>query len=58
MEKWFSMELNKAEWASIRPILKDLDCTYEASGCGALVHVEVYCTDDVADTVNIAIDRL
>ena len=56
--KWFSMELSKIEWALIRPILKSLDCTYEASGCGTLVHVEVYCTDDVAAAIDAEIDRL
>ena len=56
--KWFSMELNKSEWTLIRPILKSLDCTYEASSCGMLVHVEVYCTSDVAAAINDKIDEL
>ena len=58
MKKYFSMELNKAEWALIRPILKSLDCTYEASGCGALIHVEVCCTPDVAEAISSEIDKL
>ena len=52
------MELNKVEWASIRPILKSLGCKYEASGCEMLVHVEVYCSVDTADAINVAIDNL
>ena len=62
MKKWFSMELTKIEWANLRPILKEileeLDCTYETSSCGALIHVEVYCTPDIADTINAEIDNL
>ena len=58
MKKWFSMELTRIEWAGIRPILKELGCSYETSGCGMLVHVEVYCTDDVAAAIDAAIDRL
>ena len=58
MEKWFSMELSKVEWAGIRPMLKELGCQYEASGCGCLVHVEVYCTPDIASDINTAIDKL
>ena len=56
--KWFSMELNRVEWAGIRPILKELECKYECSGCGMLVHVEVYCTPDTASNINTAIDNL
>ena len=56
--KWFSMELNRVEWAGIRPILKELGCRYEASECGMMVHVEVYCTPDTADTINAEIDNL
>ena len=58
MKKWFSMELNRVEWAGIRPILKELKCVYEASSCGTLIHVEVYCTPDIADTINDEIDNL
>ena len=58
MKKWYNVELNKAEWALIRPILKSLDCTYEASGCGALIHVEVCCTPDVAEAISSEIDKL
>ena len=57
MEKWFSMELNRVEWAGIRPILKELGCRYETSACGVLVHVEVYCTPDTAEIINAEIDR-
>ena len=56
--KWFSMELNRVEWAGIRPILNELGCRYESSGCGMMVHVEVYCTPDIADTINDEIDNL
>ena len=55
--KWFSMELNKIEWAGIRPILKELECRYEASAYGMLVHVEICCTPDVAEEINAEIDR-
>ena len=58
MEKWYSMELTETEWASIRPILKKVGCRYETSGCGSLVHVEVYCTPDIASDINAAIDSL
>ena len=58
MKKWYNVELNKSEWALIRPILKELGCRYESSACGMLVHVEVYCTDDVAAAIDAAIDRL
>ena len=62
MKKWFSMELTRIEWADIRPILKELleelECKYEASECGMMVHVEVYCTPDTADTINAEIDSL
>ena len=62
MKKWFSMELNRIEWADMRPILKEpleeLECKYEASECGMMVHVEVYCTPDTADTINAEIDNL
>ena len=58
MKKWFSMELTRIEWAGIRPILKELGCEYEASACGMLVHVEVYCTPDIADAINDKIDEL
>ena len=58
MKKWFSMELNKVEWAGIRPILNELECKYEASGCGMLVHVEVYYKPDIVDTINAEIDNL
>ena len=58
MEKYFSMELKTTEWALIRPILKKLGCRYETSGCGALIHVEVYCTPDTAEIINTAVDNL
>ena len=58
MKKWFSMELNRVEWADIRPILNELECKYETSSCGMLIHVEVYCTPDTADTINAEIDNL
>ena len=56
--RWFSMELSKVEWSGIRPTLEELGCRYEASGCDTLVHVEVYCTPDVASTINAEIDNL
>lgn len=56
--KWFAMELSRAEWAGIRPIFKEFGCRYEASGCGTLVHIEVYCEPGVADAINAAIDSL
>lgn len=56
--KWFAMELSEIEWAGIRPMLKELGCKYEASGCGMLVHVEVYCTPDTASIINDEIDSL
>ena len=56
--KWFSMELSRLEWALIRPVLNELGCRYESSNCGTLVHVEVYCTDDVAAAINDKIDEL
>ena len=53
MKKWYSVELSKSEWAGIRPILKDLDCTYEASGIDAeWVYISIYCTPDVAGIIN------
>ena len=52
MEKWFAMELSRNEWTDIRPILKKFACQYEASECGALIHVEVYCTPDTAEAIN------
>ena len=53
MKKWYNVELNKSEWALIRPILKSLDCTIEVSGIDAeWVHVEIYCTPDVAEAIN------
>ena len=58
MKKWYNVELDKSEWAGIRPILKGLDCTYEASECGVLVHIEVYCTPGTAEVINAEIDRL
>ena len=58
MKKWFSMEMTKVEWAGIRPVLKELGCQYEASSCGCLVHVEVYCEPGVAESINDAIDNL
>ena len=58
MEKWFAMELSKVEWAGIRPILNELGCRYESSNCGMLVHVEVYCTPDIAEIINTAVDNL
>ena len=58
MKKWFSMELNRVEWAGIRPILKELECRYETSSCGVLIHVEVYCTSDIAEIINTAVDNL
>ena len=62
MKKWFSMELTRIEWTDIRPILKpileELECKYETSECGMMVHVEVYCTPDTADTINAEIDNL
>ena len=60
MKKWYNVELNKSEWALIRPILKSLDCTYEVSGVDATsgVHIEIYCTPDVASAINAEIDNL
>ena len=57
-KKWYSMELSKAEWAGIRPIIKELGCRYEAGECGELIHVEVYCTSDIAEVINDKIDEL
>ena len=58
MEKWYNVEWHNSEWALIRPILKDLDCTYEVSGIDVeWVHVEIYCTPDVAGIINAEIDR-
>ena len=57
MEKWYNVEWHKSEWALIRPILKDLDCTYEVSECGVLVHIEICCTPDIAEAINAEIDR-
>lgn len=57
--KKYNVEWSKAEWALIRPILKSLDCTYEASGIDATwVHVEICCTPDVAEVINTAIENL
>lgn len=56
--KWYTMELNKSEWTLIRPTLKELGCRYEASACGMLIHVEVYCTPGVAQIINTAVDNL
>ena len=57
--KWYTMELTRIEWTSIRPTLKELECTIEASGIDAeWVHVEIYCTPDVAGIINDKIDEL
>ena len=59
MKKWYNVELSKVEWALIRPILKDLDCTYEVSGLdSSYVHIEVCCTPDVAEAISSEIDKL
>ena len=56
--KRYNAEWHKSEWALIRPILNDLDCTYEVSGIDVeWVHVEIYCTPDVAGIINAEIDR-
>ena len=52
------MELNAVEWAGIHPVLKEIGCKYEASSCGCLVHVEIYCSASTADAINVAIDNL
>ena len=57
MKRWYNVELNKSEWALIRPILKDLDCTYEVSGIATWVHIPICCTPDVAEAINAEIDR-
>ena len=52
------MELNRVEWAGMRRVLKELECRYEGSECGMMVHVEVYCTSDIAEIINTAVDNL
>ena len=42
MKKWYSCELNQADWVKFRSFLKENSIKYEASGCGSLVHIEVY----------------
>ena len=59
MKKWYNVEWCKSEWALIRPILRDLDCTYEVSGIDATwVYISICCTPDVAEAIDAAIDRL
>lgn len=42
MKKWYNCELNREEYEKFRVFLKENGIKYEPSGCGNLVHVEMY----------------
>lgn len=58
MRKWLSTELTKSEWEKTRAFLKENAIRYEASGCGSMVHIEMYVSTKEADIINSFLDAL
>lgn len=42
MRKWLNVEVEKSEWALLKPFLQGMGVKAESSGMGNKVHVEVY----------------
>lgn len=58
MRKWLNCELSKMEWEKARVFLKNNNIRYEASGCGSLVHIEVFVNSGEIQAVNNFLDTL
>lgn len=58
MRRWLSCELSRNEWEKVRTFVLLNDIKYEASGVGALVHVEMYVNEVETRMVNDFIDTL
>ena len=58
MRKWLNTELTKSEWEKTRVFLKENAIRYEASGCGSMVHIEIYANAEETDMINSFLDVL
>lgn len=58
MKKWYSVQLNSEEAKTVRWFLKKNNIKFETSGCGSLVHFEIYCTEEDAKIIDEYIDNI
>lgn len=58
MKKWYSVQLNSEEAKTVRWFLKKNNIKFETSGCGFLVHFEIYCTEEDVKIIDEYIDNI
>lgn len=58
MRKWLNCELSKSKWEKTKVFLKENGIKYEASGCGALIHIEAFVNSSETTMINNFLDVL
>ena len=58
MRTWKNVELEKPVYEEFRKFLKANEIKYEPSGCGRLVHVEVFANEAETKTLNRILETL
>lgn len=56
--KWYNVELNQHESILLKGFLNDNFVQYESSGCGNMVHFEIYASKEQASAINAFLDTL
>lgn len=56
--KYYNIELTPLSSVDLKQFLHDNKITFETSGCGDLVHFEIYATQDQKNMINSFLDTL
>ena len=56
--KWYNIELTKVFGAELKYFLHERNITFETSGCGDMVHFEIYASKNDANMINSFLDTL
>ena len=56
--KWYNVELNQKESILLKSFLNDNFVQYESSGCGDMVHFEIYTSPEIAAAIDCFMDNM
>ena len=56
--RYYNIELTPLSSVDLKQFLHDNKITFETSGCGDLVHFEIYATQDQKNMINSFLDTL
>lgn len=56
--KWYNIELTKVISGELKCFLHERNIVFETSGCGDLVHFEIYASKNQATMIDLFLDTL